>query len=251
MSSQQSSEFFNLKGNPKMKCNLYGVVGLVALMFASTACSKTSSNDVDPSTVYGEIDIIRSGSSVQVNNTFSVAGATGTVLTIDSPASIQVNGIAANGVNDDLLNSTAYDATFNANVLSITVDYTDKNGLSYVNVFGVPGDFSSTSGPTTISISSSPTFTANTDNAFLSEEELAITFSSANGTSAYYEVNANAGASTQSITVPNTELSQLSTGAGTVQICRNSNPSASHPYPQGTTVTSTSCANTSNVTFTP
>src|SRR5258708_4951820 len=83
---------------------------LILMCGLTTACSKISSNQVDPSAIYGSISVDREGSQVSVTNTFFVGGGTGTIVTIDPPATIDINGSAATQTVDPLINLTTYTA---------------------------------------------------------------------------------------------------------------------------------------------
>lgn len=225
-------------------------LSIFVFIFVASACSKISSQQVDPSSIYGNVVVDREGSSVNVSNTFYVGGDTGTVVTMDTPASVAVNGSQAQASNDPILNSTSYTATFSASVPSIDVTYTDKNGKVYNNTVLTPGDLWNTSLPSTISMASGFSFTVNTDSAFSSSEQIIVILNAGNGFSEY-ATSVSANSTTQRISVPGGAFQGFLSGAGSIQTCRSSSPAAAEPYPEGTSISVKSCSSTTGVTVTP
>jgi hypothetical protein len=220
--------------------SLSPVLGLMAFLML-TACSKISSTEVDASAISGDLYLTQYEGSNQatVRATFFVGGDTGTIVQLVSPANVTINGQAATEEDDALLNRTSYVGTSQGNA---TLIYTDKNGLAYRNVLGLPGSVS-------VSLSSTTAFELqgfslgySSTNAFSTSDQLTITLEGQGGAGVFRK-NANAGATSGLATISSSELGGLAPGTYALKLCRRSYPSAQAPFPKGTNVTLESCSN--------
>jgi hypothetical protein len=171
------------------------------------------------------------------------------VVTVDSPASVTINGSSANVSNDSLLNITSYTANLSTSASNINVVYTDKNGVAYSNSVATPGDLWNTGVPATASLSSGFNFTVNTHTHFYSEE-LTVVLTTFNSVSEYYTTLSN-NVSTQVISIPGNAFQSISAGGAQLKTCRSSHPNAQAPYPKGTSITVQSCTTSTSITLTP
>jgi hypothetical protein len=217
----------------------------LALLFVLSACSKISSTEVDASAIYGELGLSRTEGSSQatVSATFFVGGPTGTVVQMESPVTVTINGREASEMTDPILNMTSYVSSVSTNAIVV---YTDKNGASYTNTLFMPGSMTMSLPAATAYISQGFTINYSSSSPFVSNETLEVSMSG-NLSSSRMVMGANAGASSGSVTVSNQDLSGFSSGPISVQICRHTNPDAQAPYPKGTMVTISSCSRAQTV----
>ncbi len=211
-------------------------------MLVLSACAQVSSNDVDPSTVNGSITVERDGASslATVSTVFFVGGPTGTVMTVDSPASITVDGQNCTANHEPVLNMTTYGATVNAAQSSTTVVYTDKNGQPYSNQILIPGALSMSVPSGTVSIAQGFTLSFTTDKPFVAGQELQVTLASSTGSSFQsYPLLTNA--TTGSQLISSASLQGLALGNVSVSACVVTYPTPQAPFPKGTTITSKAC----------
>ena len=221
---------------------------ILGFLLILTACSQISSSEVDASAIYGELSLKRSEGSSQAtaSATFFVGGPTGTVVQMESPASVTINGQSANEVTDPIINMTSYQATVSG---SASLVYTDKNGTSYTNSLFMPGSISETV-PGTAFISQGFTLNYMSTTGFVPGEQLEITLSGINNGN-IVDAALITGATSGSANISGSALNGFSPGSLTVSICRQSYPAAQAPYPKGTSVSIQSCSNPRTVNLQP
>jgi len=216
---------------------------ILGLFLMLTACSQISSSEVDATAIYGELAINRSEGSSQATAsvTYFVGGGTGTVVTMDSPATTTINGQTANAVNDPILNMTSYQASVSS---AANIIYTDKNGESYSNTLFFPGSMSFSFPSATAFISQGFSLNYTTSSGFVPGEQLQITLNG-NTPGNFNTVNRAVvtGATSGAATISSADLSGFSPGTLTVSICLQANPAAQSPYPKGTSISIQSCSN--------
>ena len=230
-----------------MKTILNGT--LLTLVMIMTGCSQISSNDVDASTIFGELSLNRTEGSTRasVSATFFVGGATGTVVQMDSPASVTINGQGASEQTDPILNMTSYTGTVSTNA---TLVYTDKTGTSYTNTLLMPGSLSMSTASGTVFISQGFILNYTSSSAFLSDEQLEVTLSGNMGGSVT-SFPLITGAVSGSVSISASNLNGISPGPLTIKTCRKLYPKAASPYPKGTTISIQSCANSRTLNLQP
>jgi len=232
-----------------MKMKIISKVAILGFLTILTACSQISSSEVDASAIYGELSLKRTegSASAMASATFFVGGPTGTVVQMESPASVNINGQAASEVTEPIINMTSYQASVysNANIV-----YTDKDGQSYSNSLFMPGSLSMNLPSGTVFISQGFTLNYTSTNGFVPGEQLEITLSG-NSNSNYVDASLITGATSGSAVISGSALNGFFPGALTVSICRQSYPSAQSPYPKGTSVSISSCSNQRTVNLQP
>lgn len=221
----------------------------LVLMAVLSACSQISSNEVDASSIYGELSMKREEGSSQAvaAATFYVGGPTGTIVRMEDPASVFINGQRAIE-EDNILNMISYQRTVTGNASLV---YTDKDGLTYTNTLLMPGSLSLHLPSSTVFISQGFVLNYSSSSSFASGETLEVKLSGSNGEFMMMNTPLNAGATSGSKTVTSSELSGLSPGNHQLQICRTSYPAAQAPYPKGTSVVIQSCSRETTVNLQP
>ena len=222
---------------------------LLGFLTIMTACSQISSSEVDATAIYGELSLSRTegSASASVSATFFVGGPTGTVVQMESPASITINGQNASEQTDPILNMTSYVGSVSTNA---SVVYTDKDGTSYTNTLLMPGSFSASPGSGTVFISQGFVLNYSSTSPFVSGEQLQITLNG-NMDGTIVDVPLNTGATTGSTTISASSLNGFAPGSLTIKACRNSSPDAQAPFPKGTSISIQSCANPRTVNLQP
>lgn len=225
------------------------IVSFLVTNLVASGCAKISSEEVDASSIYGEIAVNReeSSSSVEVDASFYVGGSTGTMVYLVSPAGVRINGSPAAEVNDPILGRVHYTMDISASASSATVSYTDKNGRVYTNVVPIPGLLYANA-PGTVPKSSGFSVSYTSSSAFAAGERVEVVLSgsdargggSAGNTRTEY---AMAGTGSGAIAVSSYDLQSFAPGSIRLEICRRRTPAAQHPYPKGLYVTAKSCAN--------
>ncbi len=223
-----------------------------AALLTLSACAQIGSDQVEASAVYGDIQLDRkeASSSATISATFFVGGPTGTVLRLESPASLSVNGQGSSAINDPILNMVSYEKNVSTSHATNTVVYTDKDGGTYTNTLMMPGQFSISSVPGQISKASGFTISYNSDTPFLSGEEFEITLES-HQSSNFEEYALVTGAQSGTQFISAHELAELELGTITIHICRESHPAPQATYPKGTQITVSSCSNDRTVQLIP
>ena len=220
---------------------------MVVIILVLSGCSQISSSEVDASAVYGELSLTRSQSSTTATAgvTFYVGGPTGTVINLDSPAVVTINGKTANSVTEPIINITSYQQSVAVSSGIATIIYQDKDGTSYSNSLPIPGDFSFTV-PGTVSKSAGFNLAYTSDIGFFAGEQLELTLQG-NNNSIFENFSLVTGAKNGTQNISASSLGGVTPGTLTVSICRASYPAAQAPYPKGTSVSNKSCSSSTTV----
>jgi hypothetical protein len=239
-----------------MKKNIFRIqiknIACMGIIIACTACSKISSDEVEASSVFGEISVDRteSSGSVQTSATFYVGGNTGTVIELDSPANVKVNGASTSEITDPITNLIRYTRSVSIASPTVTVLYEDKEGAFYSNSISMPGAFSQNYDSGTVFKTQGFIIHYSSTNGFFSGEKIEVTLH--NGSSSTYSQRALVtGAVTGDYSVSPSSLASLNSGALTIEVCRVSRPRAQQPYPKGTNISVKSCANSRTLNLQP
>jgi len=227
-----------------MSMNMFINTSILFLALITTACSQIASNQVEPSSIYGELSLnLSEGTSIaNVSATFFVGGPTGTVVQMVSPSTITINGQAATQVDDPIF-GTSYQSSVSTNAAIV---YTDSNGTPYTNTLLMPGSLSLTLPSAVVSKSSGFTLSYTGTSGFVSGEQLIITLNGG-GSSNVIDAALVTGSTSGTEIISPSAFTNIPVGTLTVSICRRSNPSPQAPYPQGTSIIIQSCSSGTTV----
>lgn len=226
-------------------------LSLMILFLCLSACSKISSNEVEASSIYGELSLSRTEGSTNAtaSASFFVGGSTGTMVVLDEPAKITINGQAGNEVYEQIIGSVRYERSIPVTG-NAAFSYTDKEGTVFNNTLNMPGSLSMSVSANTVFKSTGFVISYSTTSGFGSGEQLEVYLSTDNAaTWDYYPLVTNA--TSGSTTIPSSELTNFNPGSLTIRICRESHPVTQAPYPKGTNTTIKSCADSKTVNLQP
>ena len=213
-----------------------------------SACSQIDSSEVDASSIYGELRLSRSEASSNVTASASlfVGGSTGTVVRLESPASVTINGQSTSEVTD-IVKMISYQQTVPVSAGLVTIVYLDKAGTSFKNTLQIPGSFSLAL-PGSASKAAGLNLSYSTDVGFLPGESIEVNLESGNSMNMVHG-SLVTGATTGTLNVSTTDLNELTPGNLTVSICRSSRPNVQAPFPKGADAYIESCSNSKTVTL--
>jgi len=220
---------------------------VLSLLITLSACSKISSDEVEASSIYGELSVSREegSSNATASARFFVGGSTGTMVNMVSPAKVVINGQEANEVNEPIIGTVSYQRSIPANG-NASIVYTDKEGGVYTNTLTIPGSTSMSVSANTVFKSTGFVISYSSTSNFVNGESLEVYMSGSNY-STYQHFSLVTGAASGNATINASDLTNFTAGTLTVQVCREAHPSAQAPFPKGTYVTLKSCANSKTV----
>lgn len=221
---------------------------MIVLLMTVSACSQISSNEVDTTSIYGELSLKREegAASGTAKAIFFVGGGTGSVVKMDSPAKVEINGRVASEVTEPIINLITYQGSVSTDA---SISYTDKDGGIYTNILRLPGDMTATM-PGSAFIAQGFSVNYSSTTPFIAGEKLQVTISNSNQTH-WFSRNLVIGANSGTVTITSSDLSGFSAGSALVSVCRESRPNAVAPYPKGTIVHIESCSSQRTVSLQP